>query len=149
MTYHAASDPQHTPIAYVNPGEGAVEAGDPLLAMLAAEHLILDAFDDPACWHVMRASRLDEAGRCGVALVHERPDLHPSGPFSGVIHVGIPALPVRELRYMQWPTQNAWHFPRLYLYDVGHDPKPGHYDSRLWFFALDQLRERFDRWPVR
>lgn len=52
-----------------------------------------------------RLPEIDERGRFGFRLTR-----------NGVQHdVEMPGLPLEQVRYMDSPGQNIWHFPRLYV----------------------------------
>jgi hypothetical protein len=136
MTYDAHDDPQHHPVAYINPGEGPVDAGadGELLASLASEHLLIDTFGaDAALWRVERDEELDDAGRFGFALTRDDPSYR--------VRISMPGLPIEQVRFIQSPDQNIWHYPRIF---VRVPAAPAWPDSWVWCYCVDALREAYD-----
>lgn len=105
----------------INPGSGPVQNyGRPL-----AKHAVAN----------MRAFRRD----CGLPLAkfwrHGRIE-NGRYPFrmkhgSKTVEIDMPGLPLKSVRYLGGPDQNAWHFPRLYI--AG--------SSWLWTFAVPSAME--------
>lgn len=100
----------------INPGTGSVADATLEEAQKNIIQLIKDADLNPDEVTIKHNPKWDSDGRFGFLLK--------MGDHQ--CDVDMPGLPLKQVRFMDKPDQNIWHFPRLYV-DGG---------SWVWSFAI-------------
>lgn len=112
----------------INPGSGPVEGSTLERAYQNMEALLRDAGAASAKWR--RDPTRDVEGGRWPFLVTCPPN--EDNPKEWECLIDMPGIPLEEVRYVDGPDQNIWHFPRLYVDG----------SSWVWKFAVSQLAER-------
>lgn len=104
---------------FVNPGTGDVEDATLKDAKDSIEQFVSELkIDDITIKH---RSKRDERGRYCFVLKHN----------GQKCEIMMPGIPIEQVKFSDPKTQNAWHYPRLYV-DGG---------SWLWLYAVEIARE--------
>lgn len=103
---------------FVNPGSGPVENGDEVQSLNTLTAFTADLRQRGiAIIGLTRREDLDSDGRFGYELQMDG--------YTRTIEM--PGIPVEQVRFLNEPDQNIWHYPRLYVDG----------SSWVWCFALD------------
>lgn len=115
MTDYSFHKDSFYPNLIVNPGIGSIEGSNKEDAIQNLNQLLEDADLKKVVVEYIR----EEDGRfyfmCSVGHMFE---------------VGMPGLPLNQVRYMKEPSQNIWDFPRLYIDG----------SSWIWYYAISIIR---------
>lgn len=110
-------------VVFINPGSGPVADASLDNAKAAMDQFVTDLRErghDVGDWALVSES--DDEGRWQFTVVVDEVKRR----------IDMPGIPVDNVRYMQEPDQNIWHFPRLYVDG----------SSWVWCFALDVCKRK-------